>query len=114
VAKTGATLYLGGNIMWIGHLIGWIVAGLIVGAFARLLVPGRQGMGVGMTIVLGIVGAMVGGFIGSMLFGPNMTTDVAGNYVETAWPGWIMAIVGGVIVLWGYLALAGDRTHARL
>jgi uncharacterized membrane protein YeaQ/YmgE (transglycosylase-associated protein family) len=96
--------------MFIGHLIGWIVAGLIVGAFARLLVPGRQPMGVAMTIVLGIVGALVGGFIGSLLFGPNLTMDAAGNYVETAWPGWIMAVIGGVIVLWGFLALAGNRS----
>ena len=47
--------------MFIGNLIGWIIAGLIVGAFARLLVPGRQSIGIAMTIVLGIVGALVGG-----------------------------------------------------
>jgi uncharacterized membrane protein YeaQ/YmgE (transglycosylase-associated protein family) len=92
----------------IGHILGWMVAGLIVGALARLLVPGRQEMGLLMTMVLGIVGALVGGFIGSMLFGPNLTTDPTGTYaVETAWPGWVMAIVGGVIVLCGDLALAG-------
>jgi uncharacterized membrane protein YeaQ/YmgE (transglycosylase-associated protein family) len=98
--------------MWIGSLIGWVIAGLIVGAIARLLVPGRQNMGIGLTIVLGIVGAMVGGFIGSMLFGPNLVMDGTGTYaVATAWPGWIMAIIGGVIVLWVTLALAGgDRT----
>ena len=45
--------------MFVGSLIGWIVAGLIVGAFARLIVPGRQNIGIGMTIVLGIVGAML-------------------------------------------------------
>jgi len=92
----------------IGHIIGWLVAGLIVGAIARLLVPGRQEMGMVMTIVLGIVGALVGGFIGSLLFGPNLTTDPTGTYaVETAWPGWLMAIAGGVLVLWGTLAATG-------
>ena len=92
----------------IGHVIGWMVAGLVVGAIARLLVPGRQNMSLVMTMVLGIVGALVGGFIGSMLFGPNLTTDATGTYaVETAWPGWLMAVGGGVLVLWGYLAATG-------
>lgn len=96
--------------MFIGTVIGWIFAGLLVGALARFLVPGRQDMGVGMTIVLGIVGAFVGGFIASMLFGPNLMTDPTGTYaVETAWPGWIMATIGGALVLWIVLALTADR-----
>jgi len=93
----------------IGHIIGWIVAGLIVGLLARAIVPGRQNMGMMMTIVLGIVGAFVGGFIGSLLFGPNLTVDNNGFAVETAWPGWIMAIVGGVLVLW--VAVAATRSR---
>ena len=94
--------------MFIGNLIGWLIAGLIVGALARLLVPGRQNMGIGLTIVLGIVGAVVGGFISSLLFGPNIVSDASGTYsVATAWPGWIMAIIGGALVLWIALALMG-------
>jgi len=89
----------------IGHVIGWMVAGLIVGAITRFLVPGRQSMSLVMTMVLGIVGALVGGFIGSALFGPNLTLDTTGTYaVETAWPGWLMSIAGGVLVLLVYLA----------
>jgi len=100
--------------MFIGSIIGWVVAGLIVGALARLIVPGRQDMGIGLTIILGIVGALVGGLIGTLLFGPNLTTDPNGTYaVETAWPGWIMAVIGGAIVLWVVTALAGDRTSTR-
>jgi uncharacterized membrane protein YeaQ/YmgE (transglycosylase-associated protein family) len=91
----------------ITHILGWVIAGLIVGALARLIVPGRQDMGMLMTIVLGIVGAFVGGFIGSLLFGPNITTDAAGATVETAWPGWLMAVVGGALVLWIFLAATG-------
>jgi uncharacterized membrane protein YeaQ/YmgE (transglycosylase-associated protein family) len=94
--------------MLIGTLIGWIVAGLIVGAFARLLVPGKQDMGVAMTIVLGIVGALVAGFLGSLMFGPRLVTDGAEVYaIETAWPGWIMAVLGGTLVLWLALAVFG-------
>lgn len=97
--------------MLIGTLIGWIVAGLIVGAFARLLVPGRQDMGVAMTIILGIVGALVAGFLGSLMFGPRLVTDGSQVYaVETAWPGWIMAVLGGTLVLWLALAVFGNRT----
>lgn len=98
--------------MLIGTIIGWVVAGLIVGAFARLLVPGRQDMGVAATIILGIVGALIAGFVGSLIFGPRLVTDGAQVYaVETAWPGWIMAVVGGAIVLWIATALsAGNRT----
>lgn len=94
--------------MFIGTILGWIVAGLIVGALARLVMPGRQNMSIPMTIVLGIVGALVGGFISSMLFGPNLTSDSTGSYaVETAWPGWIMAVAGGVLVLWTFLVTMG-------
>jgi len=94
--------------MLIGTILGWIVAGLIVGAFARLLVPGRQDMSIVGTIILGIVGALIAGFIGSLLFGPRLVTDGTGTYaVETAWPGWIMAIIGGTLVLWLVLAMSG-------
>jgi len=98
--------------MLLGNLIGWIVAGLVVGALARWLVPGRQNMSVFMTIALGIVGALVGGYIASMLFGPNLTTDASGGYaVETAWPGWLMSVLGGVLVL-GVFLLATGRSDS--
>src|SRR5688572_293452 len=96
-------------------ILGWIVAGLIVGALARLLVPGKQNMGIALTIVLGIVGAMVGGFISSFFFGPNLVWDSTGTYaVETAWPGWIMAIIGGALVLWLSILAMGNSRSNRL
>ncbi len=101
--------------MFIGNIIGWIIVGLIVGAMARFLIPGKQNMGVALTIVLGIVGALVGGFISSMLFGPNLVFDSTGTYaVETAWPGWIMAVIGGVLVLWLVIVAMGDPKSNRL
>ena len=90
----------------IWDILGWIVAGLIVGWVARLLVPGRQSMSMIMTIVLGIVGALVGGFLASLIFGPRQGAEPG---VATAWPGWIMAIIGGVLVLGIYLALTRNR-----
>lgn len=70
-------------------LLGWIVFGLVVGAVAKLLMPGRDGGGIIVTTILGIVGALIGGFIGQALglYGPG---DPAG---------FLMALVGAVIVL---------------
>ncbi len=52
----------------IGFILGLIIVGLIAGAIARLLVPGRDPMGIGGTILLGIVGSFVGGFLADVLF----------------------------------------------
>ena len=90
-------------------LLSWIGTGLIVGLIARVLVPGRQHIGIVMTIVLGIVGACLGGLISSAIW-PTWTDD---PNVSRMWPGWLMSIAGGVIVLWGYLALTEQRDITR-
>lgn len=74
-------------------IIAWAVFGLIVGAIARLLVPGRQPMSLMMTMVMGIVGSFVGGAIAWVF-----TQDI---YHPA---GWILSIVGAVIVVWLYAA----------
>jgi uncharacterized membrane protein YeaQ/YmgE (transglycosylase-associated protein family) len=91
-------------------LLSWIITGLIVGLIARALVPGRQSLGMIMTIVLGIVGACVGGLISSA-FWPTWSNDPD---VSRMWPGWLMSILGGVIVLWGYLALTRSSSRTSL
>lgn len=70
-------------------IIGWIVFGLIVGAVAKLLMPGRDPGGWIITIVLGIAGALVGGWLGRAMgwYGPN---DAAG---------FLMALVGALVLL---------------
>lgn len=78
-------------------IIGWIVVGLIVGAIAKLLMPGRDPGGMIITIGLGIAGAMVGGAIGRAL----------GFYRPDEPVGWIMSIVGAVLLLWIYRAAFG-------
>ena len=99
--------------MMLGTILGWMIAGLIVGGISRLLMPGRQNMGAGMTMILGITGAMLGGFIASLLFGPSLVTDGEQVYsVYTAWPGWLMSILGGMIVLWIAIAAAGPRARS--
>lgn len=89
----------------IGAIVVWAVFGLIVGALARALYPGRQPMGLGMTMVLGIVGSLVGGFIAwAVTGGPDRGAfDGAG---------WIMSIVGALIVVWAALAF-GKQNRAN-
>ena len=80
-------------------IIGWIFFGLVVGIVGKLLTPGRDPGGFILTIVLGIVGALIGGFLGQSL----------GFYREGEPVGFIMAVVGSVILLLLYRMFAGRR-----
>ena len=73
----------------LGLIVTLIIVGLIAGALARLIVPGRQHMSVVMTIVLGIVGSFVGGFLGFLLF----HKDAQDGFTRPA--GVLRSIVGG-------------------
>ena len=74
-------------------IIGILVIGLIVGAIAKLLTPGKDPGGCIVTMLLGVAGAFVGTFVGRMFMGAN--------YVA----GWIMSIVGAIILLLLYRML---------
>lgn len=82
----------------------WIIIGLIAGLLGRLLMPGRQQMGWLLTIVLGLVGSMVGGFISSLIF----NTDPRDPGFHPG--GLIMSTIGAVIVLAIYGALQRRNT----
>jgi len=84
-------------------ILGWIVFGLIVGAVAKLLMPGRDPGGIIVTMLLGIAGALLGGFVGRAL----------GLYGENEPAGFLMALVGAVVLLALYRMAAGRRTVAR-
>lgn len=73
----------------------WIFLGLVAGALAKLIMPGDQGGGFIMTILLGIVGALVGGFLGSALFG---WSDLSGFDIRSIG----IAVLGALIVLFIY------------
>ena len=73
-------------------ILGWIIFGLIVGALAKFVMPGKDPGGWIITTLLGIVGALVGGFLGRML----------GLYKEGEPAGFIGAFLGAVLVLWIY------------
>jgi uncharacterized membrane protein YeaQ/YmgE (transglycosylase-associated protein family) len=82
-------------------IIGWIVFGLVVGAIARLLMPGEQPMGCLLTILLGIGGSFAGGYIGTLLSGRPM------GMAQPA--GWIGAILGALLLLFIYGLFAKKR-----
>ena len=88
----------------LGLILSIIVVGLIAGALARLLVPGRQDLSIAMTIVLGIIGSFVGGFLGYLLFG----RDSGGGFLQPA--GIIGSVIGAIIVLLIWTRVAGRRT----
>ena len=81
-------------------ILGWIVFGLIVGALAKLVMPGRDPGGVIVTILLGIVGAVLGGFLGRALgmYGPE---DPAG---------FLMSLLGAIVLLAIYRMMTGRRS----
>lgn len=89
-------------------LLSWIITGLIVGLIARAIVPGKQDIGTLMTIALGVLGAFVGGLISTAIW-PTWTDDPD---VNRMWPGWLMSILGAMIVLWAYVGLTGRRVTA--
>ena len=89
-------------------LIVWLaVIGLIAGALARLLVPGRQNIGILATIVIGIVGSFVGGFLGYVLF----HHDAQNGAIQPS--GIIGSVIGAVIVLLLVTRVGGRRRVLR-
>ena len=72
--------------MSLGYIIGLIITGLIVGALGRLIIPGRQAMGIAVTILVGIGGSLLGGWVGQVLFGrPG---------------GFILAVLASALIVW--------------
>ncbi len=82
--------------MSIGSIVSWIVCGLVVGLCARFLVPGRQSMSPPMTILLGIIGSLVGGFLYSLIRGASVEPFALTSH---NWYGWIVAILGAMLLV---------------
>jgi uncharacterized membrane protein YeaQ/YmgE (transglycosylase-associated protein family) len=93
----------GGKRVSIGAIIGWIIIGLIAGALAKLVMPGDDPGGIIVTILIGIAGALVGGFLAGLI-------GLGGG-------GWIWSIIiatiGAIILLAIYRAVVGGRTARR-
>ena len=80
-------------------ILSWILFGLVVGVIAKLLMPGRDPGGFIVTILLGVAGALVGGFVGRAM----------GFYGENQGAGWIMSILGAIVLLALYRMMARRR-----
>jgi uncharacterized membrane protein YeaQ/YmgE (transglycosylase-associated protein family) len=82
-------------------VIGWIIFGLIVGALAKLLMPGKDPGGIIVTMLLGIAGALLGGYVGRAL----------GWYGPEDGAGFLMSLLGAVLLLFLYRMMVGRRAR---
>jgi len=87
----------------LGLIISLLIIGLIAGFVARAVVPGKQNLSIGMTLLLGIIGSFVGGFLGYLLFQHD---DMDGFFQPS---GIIGSIIGAIIVLVIYLQVRKRR-----
>jgi uncharacterized membrane protein YeaQ/YmgE (transglycosylase-associated protein family) len=84
---------------WVMSILGWILFGLVVGVVGKFLMPGRDPGGFVLTILLGIAGALIGGFVGQSL----------GFYQPGEPAGFVMAVIGSIILLLLYRMFVGRR-----
>ena len=80
----------------LGVILSWALCGLVVGLIARLLVPGRHPLGILGTALLGVVGAFLGGLLYWAIKG---SPGEPFSFSTNAWHGWVLSIIGAVIVL---------------
>jgi uncharacterized membrane protein YeaQ/YmgE (transglycosylase-associated protein family) len=84
-------------------ILGWIVLGLLAGAIAKAILPGDDPGGIIVTMIIGIVGAILGGFLAQLIF----DVDSVDNFFD--WSTWLTAIVGSIILLLLYRLFVGRR-----
>ncbi len=89
-------------------IIGWIAIGAVAGIIAKAVYPGAENFGIILTILLGIAGALLGGFV-AWLVGAGDPID---EFFDIST--WIASIIGAIVILVAYSALGGSRTSRRV
>lgn len=84
-------------------IIAFLVLGLLAGAIAKAVMPGDDPGGILITMVIGVIGALAGGFLAGLIFG----ADPLDEFFDLST--WLTAIVGSVLLLWVYRMVAGGR-----
>ncbi|WP_020013578.1 GlsB/YeaQ/YmgE family stress response membrane protein [Promicromonospora sukumoe] len=83
----------------------FLILGLIAGVIARIVIPGKQPGGFWVTLLLGVLGAMLGGWLGGVLFNVNFSEF-------WSWSTWLFAVIGAIIVILIAQAIFGRRKTA--
>ena len=83
------------------QILGLLFIGLVIGALARLIKPGRQRLSIGMTLVLGVVGALIGGFLASLIG--------TGDIFELNFLGFVFAVIAAVLLVGGAEGASGRK-----
>jgi uncharacterized membrane protein YeaQ/YmgE (transglycosylase-associated protein family) len=83
------------------HFILFLIFGLVIGALARLIVPGKEAGGWGVSLLIGVAGAYLGGFVGRVL-------GLYSSYQTRG--GWLMSLLGAIVLALIYHAIAAKRT----
>jgi uncharacterized membrane protein YeaQ/YmgE (transglycosylase-associated protein family) len=87
-------------------MIGFLVAGLVIGALARLIKPGRQNLGIVATLLLGVVGSLIGGTIAYLLG--------TGSIWELDFLGFVLAVIAAVLLIGTAEGVMGKRKHSTV
>ncbi len=87
-------------------MIGFLVAGLVIGALARLIKPGRQNLGIVATLLLGVVGSLIGGTIAYLLG--------TGTIWELDFLGFVLAVIAAVLLIGTAEGVMGKRKHSTV
>jgi len=90
-----------------GTIIGTIIFGAIIGALARLVLPGRQNISILMTIILGIIGALIGYFLWGLISGDGFTIGSTTGGID--WIRWIISIIVAAVLVSLYAGTARRR-----
>lgn len=87
-------------------IVGWAVLGLVVGVLASMIMPERTSLSIALTTLIAIVGAVVGGYIGWLIFDTGLEVFFDLNT-------WILGLVGALVLLGIWRLVAGRRVKAR-